>query len=135
VRQELEPFGLERTKLNGSAVTLKPRQALSIGMILHELATNAVKYGALAVPQGHLEVNWSTSLDGTDGLDGHDGTGREKIILEWRECDGPESAEPTKRGFGLKLVDREVAYTLGGEVQVDFKPEGLIARIQFGTDS
>lgn len=121
IRQELSPFGLDRISENGPAVRLKPRQAMSLGMVLHELATNAGKSGALSAESGHVVIRWSvTKADGVEHLE-----------IDWHERGGPTVAEPTRRGFGLKLVEREISYNLSGHSSVAFNPDGLKATIVF----
>jgi two-component system, chemotaxis family, CheB/CheR fusion protein len=117
IRQELSPFGMERVECDGPDIRLKPRQALALGMVLHELATNAAKYGALSAADGRVHVDWRQ-------------TG-EKVELHWAERDGPEIAKPSRRGLGLKLVERETASGLGGAASLDFAPNGLTVSLDF----
>ena len=122
VRQELAPFGLERVDLAGAPLRLKPTRGLAMGMILHELATNAAKYGALSVPDGRVAVNWTAGIYGVPGSE---------VVLEWRESGGPAAAAPERRGFGLKLVERETSYNLGGAATMQFLPDGLAVTLRF----
>lgn len=114
---ELEPFaaagpGEERVRLDGPPVLLVPEAAQPVGMVLHELATNAAKYGALSRPGGRVEVSWR----------GEPGGG---LLVEWRETGGPPlAAPPSRAGFGTRLVARTVRQ-LGGEAAMDWAPEGL----------
>ena len=118
-RQSLQPFDLERIHLNGPEVMLKPRQALSLGMVLHELATNASKYGALSTPDGQVEVSWDLSdADAT------------KLGLRWSERGGPAIQKPQGRGFGLTLVERETSHSLGGAAEIDWRAGGLAVALQ-----
>ncbi|MER9246191.1 chemotaxis protein CheB [Mesorhizobium sp. M0590] len=117
LRQELDPFGPERFELDGKRVNLKPAQGLSFGMAIHELATNAAKYGALSRPAGRIVVKWSVA-DGT-------------FKLVWREKGGPRVKEPTDSGFGLTLLRGEIGYRLGGKVETSFRSNGLEAEIAF----
>ncbi|WP_376705826.1 CheR family methyltransferase [Mesorhizobium sp. ISC25] len=117
LRQELDPFGAERFELHGKRVSLKPVQGLSFGMAIHELATNAAKYGALSKPAGRIVVKWSVA----------DGTFR----LTWSEKGGPRIKEPTDSGFGLTLLRGEIGYRLGGKVETSFHSNGLEAEIAF----
>jgi two-component system CheB/CheR fusion protein len=121
VRTELAPFGSERLTIEGPDIRLKPKLALSFGMVLHELATNAGKYGALSEPDGKVSVHWS-KIAGESG---------EELDFRWLESDGPTLAKTTKRGFGLKLIEKETSYNLAGRAEIDFKPDGLGARIAF----
>ncbi|WP_460447963.1 CheR family methyltransferase [Alsobacter sp. SYSU BS001988] len=111
VKDELEPFGLQRVSLDGPALRVRPRQALSLGMVLHELATNAGKYGALSRAEGRVKVTWS-SQDG-------------RLTLHWREQGGPSAAVPQETGFGMQLIQREIGYTLRGTSEIRFDPTGL----------
>ncbi|MER8833482.1 CheR family methyltransferase [Mesorhizobium sp. M0909] len=117
LRQELGPFGAERFELDGKRVSLKPVQGLSFGMAIHELATNAAKYGALSKPAGRIIVKWSV-VDGT-------------FKLVWREKGGPRIKEPTDSGFGLTLLRGEIGYRLGGKIETTFRSNGLEAEIAF----
>jgi two-component system CheB/CheR fusion protein len=117
VRQEVEPFGLERINTTGEDIRLKPQQGLSLGMVIHELATNAGKYGALSVPSGVVSVTWSASDQG--------------FQLEWAESGGPAVSPPEKAGFGLSLVKGEIEYRLGGNFETSFGSDGLSLRIGF----
>ena len=117
IRPHLTPFGPGRVRLDGPDLRLKPRQALSLGMVIHELATNAGKYGALGAPNGCVEIAWTCRDD--------------EIELHWRESDGPEVAPPTRRGFGLTLVDRETRQGLGGKAKIDFASKGLAVTLAF----
>lgn len=89
-------------------------------MAIHELATNAVKHGALSVPEGDILVSWT--LEEKDG--------REEFILEWVERNGPPVKKPQRRGFGTTLIERGLAHDLDGKVELDFAPVGLRARLQ-----
>ncbi len=115
-RSQLEPFGLERVRLGAEAIRLSPRQALSLGLILHELATNAAKYGALSAG-GRLELDWRQEVN--------------DLIVTWAELGGPPVKEPVEDGFGMKLLTRETAHGLGGKADVGFAPDGLKVVLRF----
>lgn len=110
--QELSPYGAERVVLNGRDVHLSARMALSLGMVFHELATNAAKYGALS-SSGRLTVTWS--LEGVD-----------RLVLDWRETGGPPTVAPTRRGFGSRLIERSISGELQGRVDIDYAAGGLV---------
>jgi len=112
--QELGPHGEERVILKGQDVHLPARVALSLGMVFHELATNAAKYGALSTA-GRLTLSWSV-------------TGDETLFFEWRETGGPPTAPPQRRGFGSRLIERSIAGELRGRIAADYSEEGLIVR-------
>ncbi len=114
---ETEAHGSTRILPNGPVVSLSPAQALSIGMIFHELATNAAKHGALRSGDGRVLVDWSVR----DG----------QLSLEWREVDGPPVAVCEHKGFGSRLVDRNVRHDLAGQCRFDYAPNGLIFSLTF----
>jgi two-component sensor histidine kinase len=100
-------------------VLLPPREAVAIVMALHELCTNAVKYGALSNDTGEIELAWN----GTHRAD-------RRLELVWREHGGPAVSPPVRRGFGSLLLERTLAQDLDGAVALDFLPEGLVCRIE-----
>lgn len=112
-------------ELTGPDVTLSPKATEVITMALHELATNAVKYGALSVPAGHVRVNWSS----------FDRGGTRWLGLEWIEVGGPSPApEHTRsqhRGFGSELIEELIPYELGGEGRLTLTPEGARCSLEF----
>jgi PAS domain S-box-containing protein len=117
------PFGGAdggRVSLDGEPVELPPRVALTLAMVLHELAANAAKYGALSVPGGRVAVAWSTADDASG----------QRLLLEWRETGGPPVAEPARRGFGARLLEHGVGCELQGEAQLRFDPAGVHVRIE-----
>ncbi len=123
LEHETEAHGPHRISLNGPAVALGPATALSLGMIFHELATNAAKYGALSVPDGRVLVDWSVA-DLT----------APKLHLTWRELDGPPVSAPTRRGFGSRLIERNVRHDLAGEVKLDYEIAGFTAEFMVPLD-
>ena len=104
-----------RAEIRGPRVLLTPKPALAIAMALHELCTNAVKYGALSNDAGRVRVAWRP--EGED------------LRITWREEGGPEVAPPTCRGFGTFLIERALAQDLEGTVTADFAPDGLVCTI------
>jgi two-component sensor histidine kinase len=104
--------GADRIHLNGPRVYLSAQQALGLSLAVHELATNATKYGALSVPHGRVEITWSHRL-GDD------------FTFDWRESHGPAVAEPTRRGFGSRLTERIVSDLFKGQAKIDFATEGV----------
>jgi two-component system CheB/CheR fusion protein len=119
-RQEIELFGKHRVEISGPPIHLHSAQALSMGMILHELATNASKYGAFSVPNGRVVLSWN--------LDVEDKT---QIFLSWRESGGPAVSAPARRGFGLNLVEGEVGYSMLGNSVIAFEPDGVKVDLNF----
>ena len=90
-------------------------------MAVHELTTNAAKYGALSSPQGRVHVTWSLPAADVE---------ESKIRFEWMEQGGPPVAVPDRKGFGTTLLERVLSRQLGGEVEVAFAPEGLRVRVE-----
>ncbi|MET3665225.1 PAS domain-containing protein [Caulobacter sp. 1776] len=112
--------GPARFDLSGPAIRLSPKTALSLSMALHELATNAVKYGALSTPDGRIRLAWDLCPD----------PGAERLDLVWTETGGPPVKPPTVRGFGSRLIERGLAAELSGSATIDFQPEGVVCRIR-----
>jgi two-component sensor histidine kinase len=120
---ELKPFAESRRPrfmLIGPPVELSADLAVPVGMALHELTTNAICYGALSVPGGHVEVRWS--VDEAEGV--------RKLHLEWRERGGPLVSAPQHQGFGTTLLQRILPMQCKAEVEVQYDPEGLRFRMQ-----
>jgi two-component system CheB/CheR fusion protein len=116
--EELRPFmvtGRSNVTIEGVAVSLVPREALAIGLVAHELATNAVKYGALSVPDGELAIRWAVEPP----------ENRERLVLLWTERGGPSVVAPKHNGFGRLMIERTLKHELKGEVVMEFVPEGL----------
>ncbi|HEX2552119.1 MAG TPA: sensor histidine kinase [Microvirga sp.] len=121
---ELTPYDdpeRPRVRLEGEDVHVPDDIALAVGMTAHEFTTNAAKYGALSAPGGILLVRWR--VEG--------GAERRSLVLDWQESGGPPVAAPSRRGFGSQLIERVVTRQLQGEVQIDFAPDGLKARLSF----
>jgi len=112
--------GPARFELSGPAVRLSPKTALSLSMALHELATNAIKYGALSAPHGRVRIAWNLA----------EGPGAERLDLTWTESGGPPVSPPAQRGFGSRLIERGLAAELSGSATIDFLPDGVVCRIQ-----
>ncbi len=113
IRWELEPFA-GRTRTSGDDLLLPPQQAQNFCLALHELATNAAKYGALSIQRGMIEVSWSIANDGETRL----------LKLKWRETGGPRVSPPGRRGFGTSLIQAAFA-----DARLDFAPDGLLCEI------
>jgi PAS domain S-box-containing protein len=101
----------DRFDIEGEDVWLGPRAALALALALHELSTNAVKYGALSGDRGRVSIRW--------WLD------EAMLRLEWKEAGGPPTVEPPSRGFGTRLIERGLAADLGGTARMYFEPDGL----------
>jgi len=109
-----------RVTIGGSNVRLTPKQALSLSIALHELATNAAKYGALSAEGGTVRVAWDVARDAG---------GVEMLKLTWTESGGPPVDPPTRQGFGSRLIERSLAAELGGEANIDYRRDGVVATI------
>jgi len=112
--------GHQAIQPHGPEVVLRPKAALALGMVLHELVTNAVKHGALSVPDGGVTVNWRTMAQ----------NGQE-VEIDWLEHGGPPVTDTVAEGFGTKLIQGEIAHTLRGQCELKFEPDGLHAHIAF----
>jgi len=122
VKRALRPFvedGRERIATTGPDVQIDSSKALFLAMILHELGTNAVKYGALSNDQGGVHVSWETA----------EKAGRPFMKLRWRERGGPEVTTPTRKGFGSRMIERALRGQQG-TVDFDYAPEGLVCILQ-----
>jgi PAS domain S-box-containing protein len=117
-KQELAPYSEKdekRVRIDGPQVLLEPNAAQAIAVALHELATNAVKYGALSGTKGQIDLKW---LHKTDG----------QLILDWTEMGGPAVQVPTRQGFGSRVIKRIIGQ-LKGKARFDWRPEGLVCEI------
>jgi PAS domain S-box-containing protein len=115
VRDATEYLAEDRFEIVGEEVWLAPRAALAMALALHELGTNAVKYGALSTDQGRVSIRWAVE--------------DEELRMIWTERGGPAVVEPTRRGFGSRLIERSLAADLGGAAELSFEAEGLCCTI------
>jgi PAS domain S-box-containing protein len=119
--QELAPFsgrGERRVRIDGPQVLLAPNTAQSIAVTLHELATNAAKYGALSSADGRVDLEWTQAADG-------------RLNLRWTETGGPAVQSPTRQGFGSRIITQMIGQ-LDGKARFDWRTEGVICEITFG---
>ena len=123
LEHETEAYGPTRISLNGPPISLEPAVVLSLGMIFHELATNAAKYGALHTPDGRILIDWGLADQR-----------HRKLKLSWREIGGPKVAAPARKGFGSRLIERNIRHDLAGEIDLVYAPEGLIAELTVPLD-
>jgi PAS domain S-box-containing protein len=114
VEGELKPYS-GRVTLDGPDLALSSKAAQTLALVLHELATNAAKHGALSAPEGRVEVKWATNP----------AANAPTLRLSWRERDGPPVRPPERRGFGRTLIEQAPAYDLQGKGRLDFRPQGL----------
>ena len=117
--KELRPYAPEQFRLEGPDVLFDAPQALAMGLIAHELATNAAKHGALSTPDGCVTVSWSEP----------DAEGR--TMLEWVETGGPKVPTPSRIGFGSRLIATSLKGDLSGSADLDYAPDGLRANLIF----
>jgi len=118
VEREMAPYAGEhgaRWRVSGSSVALAPEAAQALALVLHELATNAAKYGALSVAAGRIEIGWSIE--------------RDKFVLRWSESGGPIVKPPGGKGFGSRLIEQSITRTLRGTVHKDWAASGLVATL------
>jgi len=111
----------DRIKLGGPDIAFAPPQALALGLIFHELVTNAVKYGALGTNEGAVSVTW--------------GVEKSRLIVRWLERDGAKVRKPGRKGFGTELIERELKSALGGRVTFDYAPEGIEVQLSIPYDA
>jgi PAS domain S-box-containing protein len=112
--------------IEGPDIKLRPEAAQSLGLALHELATNAAKYGAMSKSGGHVDISWQDSAkqDGAEETAAHDG-----FEFTWRERGGPKVAAPKRRGFGSMAIEHNLARALDADVSLDFDADGVTCRI------
>lgn len=112
----LEPFGKDRFTLLGPRIGVRHDLGTSLALLIHELGINAMKHGALSVPEGRVAISWTSAIN--------------QVQLEWRESDGPPVAAPSRNGFGSRLLKTTFAPEQG-EVSTEFKPGGLRCVVRF----
>ncbi len=117
VKAELESV-LDRVDISGPTIPLRSRPAQNFSLLVHELATNAIKYGALSVPGGRVDVSWT--LRGT------------KLRFDWRERGGPPASPPTRKGFGTVIIAHNIAAEFQTDVEIDYGPTGLVYGFDVG---
>jgi light-regulated signal transduction histidine kinase (bacteriophytochrome)/CheY-like chemotaxis protein len=124
LREELDSYSCEQMKveLSGVNVMLTPKSALSLSLAVHELATNAAKFGAFSQPRGRVEVRWTLTADG--GID-----------LSWCEIDGPLVTPPTRVGFGTTLIERALAMETGGRATLRYHMTGVVCKVYLPSSS
>jgi two-component sensor histidine kinase len=106
---------LEHCTIDGPELRLAPKMAVTFALGLHELCTNAFKYGSLSVPEGQVDVRWQVETA--------------RLKLTWQERGGPAVKAPSARGFGTRMIERGLAAELGGEVRIEFHPAGVTCTI------
>lgn len=120
VKDALAPFGVangraERFVIAGPEIRCQPKVALALGIAFHELATNAVKYGAFSNEEGTIRLDWTMEP----------GPAGKRLVLRWEEMGGPAVSPPIRRGFGSRIIERGLAHELEGAVRLEFLPTGV----------
>jgi two-component sensor histidine kinase len=132
VKRELAPYTTgTNTDIGGPEVILSAEAAQSMGMVFHELVTNAAKHGALSAPSGQVSVRWRLPLNGS---------ANNRLVLTWLETGGPLVAAPSNSGYGMHVVRELIPYELGGTIDHVLAPEGARCHVtiplgQLGRDS
>ena len=126
VREALEPFGAAETHtrrftIRGANVRLSPKATLLLNIVLHELATNALKHGALSSQAGSILIEWRSERRAP---------GDNRLLLSWKEKDGPRVSQPARRGFGSQVIEQGIAYDLDGTVSLRYCADGLLCTIE-----
>jgi PAS domain S-box-containing protein len=123
IGEELEPFAESaraRLRATGPLVPLGEAAAQALAIVVHELATNALKYGALSLPAGRVEVEWTQGSEGD-------------LVLSWKETGGPPLSPPRHKGFGTTVISL-LGHQLGADVQIEWRPEGFACRLTLPKD-
>ena len=107
--------GLDQFKIIGENIAISSGPALSLSMVIHELCTNAVKHGALSMPNGRVSISWTTA--------------DERFKLHWKETGGPRVQEPSRKSFGSRLIEQALPGQLHGEARLKFEPDGLSCEV------
>jgi PAS domain S-box-containing protein len=124
VKEELAAYSQDketRVQIDGPKLLLEPNAAQAIAVILHELATNAAKYGALSTPNGKVQIEWKR-------------TSPSQLLLRWSESGGPAVVKPAKSGFGTVAIERMFRGQLGGDIRFDWRSEGIVCEISLATN-
>jgi len=126
VRRELAPYvNNHYIEIVGSGILLRPEAGQAMAMVLHELATNAAKYGALSTNKGRVLIRWDWLLNGPP---------LSNLVLEWREVGGPLVDAPGKSSYGTDTIHDLIPYEFGGTVDLVFAPEGVRCRLELPPD-
>jgi two-component sensor histidine kinase len=106
---------LDEFEIAGPNIAISSGPAIALSMVIHELCTNAVKYGALSAAAGHVSISWSVSSQ----------DGQERFVLHWKESGGPPVHQPSRKSFGSRLIEQALPGQLRGEARLRFEPDGL----------
>jgi PAS domain S-box-containing protein len=126
VADQLKPYAIaDNSRVEGPAIVLKPDATQVVSLVIHELATNAAKYGALSVPEGRVTVSWQRkSVEGAG----------EALVLRWSEQGGPEVKVPAREGYGTSVIRELLRFELGGAVELSYPPGGALCEISLPLD-
>jgi PAS domain S-box-containing protein len=123
IRGQLAPHATEtNVTMHGPKIVLCPATSQALAMVVHELVTNAVKFGALSTPGGRVSISWDAPADGDRAA---------SVTVEWREVGGPPVTKPSQSGYGTSLIRELIPHELGGVVQYAFEPDGVCCRMSF----
>jgi PAS domain S-box-containing protein len=126
VRGELAPYATrDNIQFSGPEIILRPEAGQAMANVLHELATNAAKYGALSIGTGRVSIRWHRRANGQP---------RSPLVLEWQEIDGPTVVAPSRSGYGTRTVRDLIPYEFGGSVDLLLDPEGVRCRLELPAD-
>jgi two-component sensor histidine kinase len=120
IRRELAPYSLRNTDIGGPNLTLKAGAAEAVAMVIHELTTNAAKYGAFSSGTGRVSVRWRWLQNGSP----------DRLVIEWQEIDGPPVRAPSRSGYGTSIIRELIPYELGGAVELSYRPDGARCRLE-----
>jgi two-component sensor histidine kinase len=125
IAHQLKPYLTNhKNRIEGPEIVLNPNATQAFSMVIHELTTNAIKYGALSVPEGSVTVSWRRR----EAMTG------EELVLQWSEKGGPEVKLPHREGYGTKLIHGLLKYEFNGAVDQRYVPEGLTCEILLPLD-
>jgi two-component sensor histidine kinase len=124
VQREFAPYGRDNSDIHGPSVTLKAEAAQAVAMVLHELTTNAAKFGALSKRNGRVLLKWCWRQNGRDT----------RLAIEWKEVGGPPVVPPSRSGYGTSVVRELIPFELGGTVDLVFAVDGLECRLELPSD-
>jgi PAS domain S-box-containing protein len=119
-QRELAPYAAENVETGGPSVTLKAEAAQVMAMVLHELATNAAKYGAFSDRNGRVALRWQWLRNGSSG----------RLAIEWQEIGGPQVLPPRQRGYGAAVIGEIIPFELNGTTDLAFAPDGVRCRME-----
>ena len=120
VRREFAPYATGNAEARGPSVTLKAEATQAVATVLHELTTNAAKYGAFSNRTGRVSVQWRWLRNGS-----HD-----RLLIKWQETGGPSVLAPSRSGYGTSIIRELIPFELGGAVELSFASEGARCRLE-----